>query len=232
MLRMNHRVADKVYNPQSGFSLTELAIVLGVVGIIIGSIWAVAGAVRKDVQREQFVELLSSTVKNLRGANIGAGSFDNTLVTSIMPKLTTMKVFPGDSIRNASGTLVVDSSFGQFVNPLANASPYNSFYICGWKATGSSNCEFTGGGTAGVPLFAVEALMPSGETCTKTLMQTSSPATLPGLVEVAINGYKVVNNGNGLPITVALAKAQCVPKDSAASDAVVVDYVFRLTPQL
>ncbi len=166
-----------------GFSLTEVAIVLGIIGIVMGSIWSVAGAVHQDVQREQFAEQLAGIVKNIRGAYLAKASFDSTVVPTMMPKLANMKAFAGDTVRINGGVKVVDSAFGQFVNPVASASPYNSIYVCGWRAAGSTNCEFTGGGTSNVPLFAVEALIPVGDVCIKTVVQNSNPATLPGLVE-------------------------------------------------
>ena len=225
--------AMMIYNKaRRGFNLTEMAIVLGVISIIIGGIWAAAGAVGKDVKQEQFSEQLFNMVKNIRGAYMGKATVEDTRVAVVMPKLAQMKVFAGDSTRVVGGVTVVDTPFGQLPNPISAGSAYDSIYVCGWKtatAQAQTNCEFTGAGTPNVPLLAVEVLLPSGDTCIKAVMRNSSPATAPGLIDVVINGNKIANLGNPLPVPAALARQFCVPK-AAGSDAVVVDFLYRITP--
>ncbi len=207
-----------------GFSLVEFAIVLGVAGIVLGGIWGVAGMIRNNVRQQKFSETLYSIIGNIRGNYMGKSSVDSTLVTTEMPLLVGMNVFSGDTVHVSSGVSVVDSPFGEFVNPISAASPYNSLYVCGWTAKTSTGCDFAVG-TANVPLFAIEVLIPAGADCINAVLKNSSATTLPGLVGVYINNVQ-----QALPIGLTMALASCVPKNAGVSTASVVDFVFRLTP--
>ncbi len=208
-----------------GFSLVEFAIVLGVVGIVLGGIWSVAGMIRNNVRQEKFSETLYSIIGNIRGNYMGKSSVDSTLVTTEMPLLVGMNVFSGDTVHTVAGPVsVVDSPFGELVNPISAASPYNSLYVCGWTAKTSTGCDFAGG-TANVPLFAIEVLIPAGGDCINAVLKNSSATTLPGLVGVYINNVQKT-----LPISLTTALASCVAKNAGVSTAAVVDFVFRLTP--
>ena len=54
-----------------GFSLTELAIVLGVMGIIIGGIWGVANSARQSSHVEQAAEAITLTTDAVRAVYNG-----------------------------------------------------------------------------------------------------------------------------------------------------------------
>lgn len=51
---------------RSGFSLIEAAIVLGVVGLVIGGIWVAATAVQQKMALNQTVELVNRSVDEIR----------------------------------------------------------------------------------------------------------------------------------------------------------------------
>jgi len=51
---------------QAGFSLIELAIVLGVVGVVMGGIWVVVGKVQQMARVKQTVEQVITLKKNVR----------------------------------------------------------------------------------------------------------------------------------------------------------------------
>ena len=209
-----------------GFSLVEFAIVLGVAGIIISGIWSTAGMVRNSVRQEKFSEMLASIVGNIRGNYMGKSSFDSTLVATEMPILVGMNIFSGDTVHVVAGPVsVVDSPFGELVNPVSAVSPYNSIYVCGWKSKNSTGCEFSGGGTASVPLFAIEALVAAGGDCVSAVLRNSSATSLTGLAGVYINGTQMT-----LPISFPTATTSCVPQNAGVSSAAVIDFVFRLTP--
>jgi hypothetical protein len=57
------------------------------------------------------------------------------------------------------------------------------------------------------------------------VLKNSSPATIPGLVDVSINGYTVVaTNNKPLPVAFPIASTNCKATVN------VVDFVYRLTP--
>jgi prepilin-type N-terminal cleavage/methylation domain-containing protein len=232
---MNPKQTQTQRKRKRGFSLTEFAIVLGVAGIILSGVWALASNINSNAKQEKFSEMLNVIVGNIRGNYVGKTYFDTTLtptvgaVTGMMPILTSLNVFPGDAVHVSGGVSVVDSPFGeQSTTGLpAAGTPYNSLYVCGWKATGSTGCAFTAAtSTASVPLFAIEALLPSGNACIGAALRNSNPTALPGLVDVYINGTGRVSHVPALTLPWDLASAK-----TACNLAVnTVDFVFRLTP--
>ena len=209
-----------------GYSLTEVAIVLGVVGVIMASIWAYLGTMNNKVKQQRFSEMLFTIIGNVRGNYAGKAYFETTRVdgnTGMMPRLTHMNVFSGEAVRvGAGGVSVVDSPFGkQPTTGLPSAgTAYDSLYVCGWQSapsTTTAQCDFTTG-TTNVPLFAVEVLLPR-DACITAALRNSNAASLPGLVGVYINGAKQT-----LPLTLPAAVTGC------GNTTNYVDFVFRLTP--
>ncbi len=205
---------------ERGFSLVEFSIVLAVAGVIFAGVWVVAASMGDSVKQERFSELLDATVDNVRGSYAGKPYFESTLVATIMPKLTAMNVFPGDTVHKSGSTSVVTSPFGELTNPLSSSSPYKSIYVCGWKdgSTPSTHCDLSGGGTANVPLFAVEAIL-SKKDCLVAALKNAAPSMHPGLVAFYINGSKIT-----MPVTLSAVTTACNNNTNYA------DFVFRLTP--
>ncbi len=215
-----------------GASLTESTIVLGIVGILLGGIWAMANDMRNSVKQQKFAELLTSTVDGVRGIYAGKAFFDSTLVTNMMPNLARMNIFPGDVLKQVGLETVVVSPFGEVTPhpvPNAGATPHRSFYVCGWRSAptaAQTHCDFIGG-QGNVPLFAVEALV-NRPNCIQAVMRNSNPVTQPGLVAVHING------GAALALPVPLVVPPATPllgAVRACANAVnYIDFVYRLTP--
>lgn len=86
------------------FTLTEIAIVLGVVGVVLGGIWVAARGVNDNLKMKQGSELLLSIVQKIRSSYAGVGSFSSAVNTDITNLLKNKNVFPPDII-NADGTL-------------------------------------------------------------------------------------------------------------------------------
>ena len=55
-----------IYYRRSGYSLTEIAIVLGVVGILLGGIWGLGNYAYESAKREQMVEYIRVVVQKTR----------------------------------------------------------------------------------------------------------------------------------------------------------------------
>ncbi|MFA5041295.1 MAG: hypothetical protein WC464_06660 [Bdellovibrionales bacterium] len=207
-----------------GFSLAEFAIVMAVAGTIFGGIWVVSASMNENAKQQKFTELLSTIVENIRGSYTTRPFFESTLVTTMMPLLTSMNVFPGDSVKKSGTVSVVVSPFGEMTNPQYAASPYKSIYVCGWAdgATTSTRCILTGAATSNVPLFAIEAIL-SPEDCINAVMRNSDPAARPGLVAVYIDGDK-----QALPMN--LQKATSSTTGCKQLTVNYVDFVYRLAP--
>lgn len=207
-----------------GFSLTEFAIVLGVIGIILAGIWALAGNMRNNTRQEKFSEMLTIIVGNIRGNYAGKAYFENTAIQKMMPILTQMNVFPGDAVyQNSNNNSVVDTPFGA----IASSIYASSLYACGWKAqpnaAPNAKCDITTvSGTTNVPLFAIEALFSDATSCIGAVLRNSNSATLPGLVAVYVNGTQMPSP---LPLATVALNSNCAKNGTKT-----VDFVYRLNP--
>jgi type II secretory pathway pseudopilin PulG len=107
---------NKRYKSRRGFTLVEAAIVLGVIAIIIGAIWAAAAAVEAKHQVEQGVNQVWQIAINAR--NIYTGHpFPGTLETDVSQTLITQNVITSD--------MLVDPSSPA----LGTVNPWNGTYV-------------------------------------------------------------------------------------------------------
>jgi hypothetical protein len=163
----------------------------------------------------------------IRGIYLAKAYVESTNPSVVMPNLVAANVFP----KNFS------SPFGIFVNPISVTAPpvgsgyYSSIYVCGWRGSGSTICDISAGGApaTNVPLFAIEALLPVPDICITAVTKNSNPVTLPGLVDISINGTPIVAGGGTLPVSPATAVAKCAIYPASVSKVAVVDYVFRVS---
>lgn len=83
-----------------GFNLVEAAIVLGVVGLVIGGIWVAAAAVQSNLRKSDASKGLIQIVQNVRNLYYGqAGPNSEVDVTT---QLIQANVIPGDFIRGTT----------------------------------------------------------------------------------------------------------------------------------
>ena len=100
-----------------GFSLLEFAIVLGVMGVILGALWGVVSVVREHIYRTQTGEQVVLMVGNIRdyytshrGISTDAGVFTFGALTDYLLKNNVML---SDQIRNrAAGVWLADHPWG------------------------------------------------------------------------------------------------------------------------
>lgn len=81
-----------------GFTLTEAAIVLGIVGLILGAIWVAAGAVYSNLRVETANKQLMSVVQNVRSLYSSSTQMDAIAAGD----LVRAGVFPPDTNPNAA----------------------------------------------------------------------------------------------------------------------------------
>ncbi len=81
-----------------GFTLTEAAIVLGIVGLILGAIWVAAAAVYTNMRVETANKQLLSIVQNVRSLYASSTSMDD----ASMQSLAAAGVFPSDTSPDAT----------------------------------------------------------------------------------------------------------------------------------
>jgi len=89
---------DTGLRAQSAFSLIEAAIVLGIIGLVLGGIWVASSAVMKKVRVNQLVNDISVSVFEIQKAykqTLGdpSGPYSNTLIDDAV---IAMKILPPD----------------------------------------------------------------------------------------------------------------------------------------
>lgn len=101
-----------------GFSLTELAIVLGVMGIVIGALWGVVGIVRENMKRQEISSQVSVVVNKVRDFYISRTRVVNlaNLPTydAVTDYLIRENIIPSEMVRDrtAAGLLRADHPWG------------------------------------------------------------------------------------------------------------------------
>jgi len=77
-----------------GFSLTEGAIVLGVIGIVLGAIWTAAGNVSQNNKVAVTVSQITSMSQGLKALYAPRGQIDSTAGSAITPLLINFGLIP------------------------------------------------------------------------------------------------------------------------------------------
>lgn len=96
MLSMINRKAKR----QRGFNLVEAAIVLGVVGLVIGGIWVAAAAVQSNLRKSDASKGLIQIVQNVRNLYYGQTP---TVTANITTQLINANALPGNMINGTAG---------------------------------------------------------------------------------------------------------------------------------
>ena len=81
-----------------GFTLTELAIVLGVIGLMLSAIWGAASQVYANKKAAKAVHDLVTITQNVRKLYWSRGRFNCSTQTDITAAMITAGVVPGDMI--------------------------------------------------------------------------------------------------------------------------------------
>ena len=200
-----------------GFSLAEFAIVLGIMGIVLGALWGVVSIVRENMKRGEMAEQMIAMVNNIRSFYMGtsaartpAGSVAESDVTDYLLK---QGVLLSEQLRDrTAGTWVADHP---------------------WGATGASNTLLANGGigVSGLDAGAVNVSNRAFRIQLRGLKYSSCVALASrlsgsnpmGLIAVHING--TLTN----PITPDSAAANCNP--APAGTANTLDFLYALRGQ-
>jgi len=145
LINMRKRTAHEAVRDEAkrGFTLTEIAIVLGIVGLILGAIWVAAAAVYNNLRTSKGTTELLTVTQNVRALYATSGLVDPNANMAVGNKnlagnaLTYVQggMFPNDTLNNVNPTLATSATdpwggtisiqSAQDVNGVAN----DSFYV-------------------------------------------------------------------------------------------------------
>jgi type II secretory pathway pseudopilin PulG len=219
--RMHHRL-------YGGFSIIEMAIVLGIVGIVLASIWAYADWAFENARRQRLSEELLTVVNNVHAlysgqAGIGGGGDQ---ISAVTPTLIQQNAIPSTMVRSGNGCTNGAAPFSCTDDPWGPNGNITggTFGVCAWTAAPSgapagTNCPAAGAIVS--QFFAIEISGLPQISCINVAPQNSSASGPVGLQDVLINGASVIGAGDVLPVPPAFAVAKCVASNT-------IDFVYRL----
>lgn len=174
---------------RKGFTLAEMAIVLGIVMVVFAAVFGVAQTARNradiNVASNQILQIIS----NMRDYYMSGKS---TAATPSMGELIQAGVFPVD---------MLDAQPAQGQLPSASAHVHHV-----WSPSGSGHSVqitkvsmFNNPAPGGVAFVLQYAHVPS-DVCIELVNNNSTPGPETGLVEVIVNGKPFSASGTGLPL--------------------------------
>lgn len=177
-----------------GFTLTEIAIVLGIIGLILGAIWVAAAAVYTNMRiskSQQHLLAITQAIRSLYSTSVVTGEAADTDITA---KLIPAGVFPSDLLASGSASTAVSSAWAG-----ANISVYS--------------VKETADGDA----FAVGFIGIPSAGCINILISASGSGRDPGLLKVAGKNAALADLKDGTvaaayqspPMTVTQASSAC-----------------------
>ena len=218
-----------------GFTLTEIAIVLGVMGVIMGGLWQLVDSSWENARREQTAEAIVTVVNNVRQLYGGQLTMNAALNRTSNPTLITtliqQQVIPSYLLRLKT-TQYADTPFGY---PNSNeGTSYGTFQVCGWVA-GQTNCDLAIP-AAGAISFAVKLVELDAGACIQLAGKFSSSSGPAGLLDININGSNIIYGrtlpGTGtLPVATTDLNALCVQVPNSNPNGInTLAFIYRLNP--
>ncbi|MDD3181268.1 MAG: type II secretion system protein [Alphaproteobacteria bacterium] len=199
-----------------GFSLPELAIVLAIMGLVLGSLWGVVSMVRENVRRQEMVEQMVVMVNNIRDfysnrirvTDAGGG----TGFAAITSYLLQQSVLLPEQIRNRSAAILLAD------HPWGSSAPDNSVLSNGGIGVDGS--------TDSSQFFRIRLRGIKYSSCI-SLADKLSGADMPlGLVSVTINASAAHTI---LPVSPDVATTEC--RKAPGGEENTMDFVYRLRKQ-
>ena len=178
---------------EQGFTLTEIAIVLGIIGLILGAIWVAAAAVYTNMRTSKTTTELLDVVQNVRKMYATSGTVDpgadmTTFGVQAGKTLTYIQggVFPADTL-NAAATAVQD--------------PWNGYIAV------RSGTAIVAGDSFQVAFDAVPT-----QACINVITSTTGVGRDPGLIGVstaAAGALPALTYNTAMPVLASTSQTLC-----------------------
>lgn len=124
-----------------GFTLTELAIVLGVAGMILGGIWAAWSAVSLKMQTNRFDQQITMIVQNIRELYPAPRVFAGTSWLNQSARYAAAGVFPTEMLDNAGLPRDPWGNLVELYTPPPGADNVFTFAIASAAGTTPEACQ-------------------------------------------------------------------------------------------
>jgi prepilin-type N-terminal cleavage/methylation domain-containing protein len=188
------KTTSRIAAAKRGFTLTEIAIVLGIIGVILGAIWVAASAVYNNMRISAANRELLQIVQGVRALYATSSTVDPNGVT-----LTYIKagVIPADAldtgIASTAGAAFDPWNGALDIGPAQQNSPDDSFQVT----------------FAGLPSNA----------CISMLTASSGQGRDPGMFAagVAAQGDTPSATQKTLPLLASVAQGECTTASNSAS---------------
>jgi prepilin-type N-terminal cleavage/methylation domain-containing protein len=219
---------------RAGFSLTEVAIVMGVMAIILAGVWGLVSRGWESQKQQQASDQIRTVVGNVRSYYAGQAGVPYSVnsVNSLAATLLANGAIPANMQRNP-GTSCTPAPCAD--NPWGTNSgdPQGSFRVCNWLGAWdpsgspplSTACP---NGSATTPpitnFFGIELSGLTKSSCiAMTQLMTASTAPT-GLVDVVIIGSATLDLGT-TQVSVATAQSDC---NAATANGNALIFVYQL----
>jgi prepilin-type N-terminal cleavage/methylation domain-containing protein len=143
---------------QKGFTLTEIAIVLGIIGIILGAVWSAASGVYASANSSKITQQLGYYVAAVRSACSNGGCAANAPIPAISASLPSL---PGTNIAASAVIDTTGTNIAVTITGIPTTSGGTAF--CNGISTAVSS---TLGGVAGINIADAETFVLPTATCT------------------------------------------------------------------
>jgi len=224
------------HSRQRGFTLVELAIVLGVVAVITAAIWNYAASAKQTAKIEQAAEEVSLLVDGTRAAYASAASIRGGTV-AVMNFLISTNALPTYLLRTTQTACqanppatYADSPWGEMPN-----SGCGTLQVCSWNYGTNVICQPNNPNNQ--QYFAVQFNNLNYASCVSLAERISSTMS-PGLQDIYINKIFTKNaagqdigsmaSANSTSVSSTTAAANCTPGLTTN----VVDFVYNLRAPL
>ncbi len=220
---MRNTIRSSKRRKQAAFTLTEIVIVLGVVGIVLGAIFVAASSARKHVYTNQATDELNMIANNLRNfySSQAAGNVATSAWAAATPNMIQSGIFPAEMLSPQPDPGVAPCAGTVANNPWSLVGG-----TCGGAALGSAQIQILAAGGATRAQFVIRYTNVPEDQCVGLIMTNSDTSAQFGLTSITITGgggpiiYSVA--GGTLPVSAANANAACT-----TAAAVTIDWSYN-----